>query len=254
MKKILVVSDLTTGYKKNAVIKNISFEIGESEFIGIIGPNASGKTTLLRTIARVLPFWSGEIFVDGKDIKKYDHKEFARTVSFATKITNYSLNFKVKDFLVLGRYPWGFQYFDISLCEEFEIVPLFEKRLRELSSGELQRVIVAQSIVQTSKVLLLDEPISHLDISHQITILNYLKKINKQQKITILSSFHELNLAGEYCDKLILISNGEIKKIGSVEDVLDYRILEEVYKTTIVVKINPISKKPYVIPVATQIR
>jgi len=248
--EILKVENLFSGYKNFDVLKNISFSVFSGEFLGIIGPNASGKTTLLRTIAKVIPEYKGIILLLGKNIKNYGFKEFAKNVAFATNITDYSLNYEVKDFISLSRYPWNFEAYDEELLyRDFEINNIFDKKLFELSSGELQRVIVAQAVAQTTKLLLLDEPVSHLDVGHQIRILDILKKINQERKLTIIASFHELNLASEYCDRLILLHCGEIKKIGKAQEVLDYKVLEEVYNTQVVVKNNPISNKPYVIPV-----
>ncbi|MCX7940419.1 MAG: ABC transporter ATP-binding protein [Endomicrobia bacterium] len=250
---LLKVEDLYSGYdKKVNILKNINFEVETAEFIGIIGPNAAGKSTLLKTIARLLPINKGHILFDGKDIRKYKYKEYARNIAFSTNLTSYSLNMKVKDFLFLARYPWDFAPYDFDkLYEEFELKNILNKMLKELSSGELQRVIISQTIAQTPKLALFDEPVSHLDIGHQISILDNLKKFNQYYKLTIISSFHELNLACEYCDRLILISCGEIKKIGTPQEVFDYKIIEEVYNTTVVVKTNPISNKPYIIPVPT---
>lgn len=249
--ELLKVENLYSGYSKDCpVIKDITFEVNEGEFVGIIGPNAAGKSTLLKTIARVLPIIKGKVFLEGKDVRKYSYKNFAKTVSFATNLTDYSLNLKVEEFLSLARYPWDFTPCDYeSIYTEFELKHILNKMLKELSSGELQRVTIAQTLLQTTKLVLLDEPVSHLDIGHQISILDRLKKFNLNNKLTIIATFHELNLACEYCDRLILVSKGKIKKIGKPEEVLDYKIIEEVYNTTVVVKINPISNKPYVIPV-----
>lgn len=248
--EILKIENLYAGYKNFIVLKNINFTINEGEFVGIIGPNASGKSTLLKTIARILKIQNGRILLNNLDIRKYKFKDFAKIVAFSTNITDYSLNFKVKEFIFLSRYPWNFLDFDFkSIFLEFELEDILHKTLKELSSGELQRVIIAQSLAQTPKLLLLDEPVSHLDIAHQISILDKLKKFNLEKKLTILASFHELNLASEYCDRVILISKGEIKKQGLPKDVLDYKIIEDVYNTKVIVKENPISKKPYIIPV-----
>lgn len=248
--EILRVENLYSGYGNIDVIKDVSFEVLEGEFVGIIGPNASGKSTLLKTIARVIKIRKGNIFIEGKNITQFSYKQFAQIVGFGTNITEYSLNYRVKDFIFLARYPWNFSQIDYEmLYEEFELKNILNKKLRELSAGELQRVIITQVFAQTPRLFLFDEPVSHLDIGHQINILDKLKKINLDKKITILSSFHELNFAIEYCDRLILLYDGKIKKIGSPREVIDYKILEEVYNAKIIVKNNPISNKPYIIAV-----
>lgn len=248
--EILRVENLFSGYGGVDVIKDVSFKVLKGEFVGIIGPNASGKSTLLKTIARVIKIKKGKIFIEGKNIIEFDHKQFAQIVGFCTDITEYSLNYKIKEFIFLARYPWNFSDIDYEmLYEEFELKNILNKKLKELSAGELQRVLIAQVFAQTPKLFLFDEPVSHLDIGHQISILDKIKKINLEKKITILSSFHELNLAVEYCDKLILLYDGKIKRIGTPQEVIDYSVLEEVYNTKVIVKTNPISNKPYIIAV-----
>jgi len=152
--EILKVENLYSGYSNFVVLKNISFIVEEGQFIGIIGPNASGKTTLLKTICKILPVLKGKILVFGKDIKNYSYKEYAKLVAFATNVTDYSMNYRVKDFITLARYPWNFNpYNEKELYKEFELEEILDKQLFELSSGELQRVIVAQSLAQTQNFL-----------------------------------------------------------------------------------------------------
>lgn len=253
---VLEIKNCFSGYKGIPVIKDISFNITEGEFVGLIGPNSAGKTTLLKTISRILKVLHGEIRLFGKNIESYSYKEYSKLVSFTTKVTDYSLKFTVEEFLYLGRYPYFSEEtrtdswnYVTNVMEKIRLSHLRYKKLNELSSGELQQVIISQSVVQDAKLMLLDEPVSHLDISHQVDILDVLHKLNKDKNITILATFHELNLASEYCDKIILISEGKIKSIGAPCEVLDYKVLEEVYKTSLIVKENPISKKPYVFPV-----
>ncbi|MCX7956365.1 MAG: ABC transporter ATP-binding protein [Endomicrobia bacterium] len=249
--EILKIKDLYSGYTSNrSVIRGISFSLKSNIFLGIIGPNASGKSTLLKTIAKILQPRSGQIIVFDKDIEEYNSKEYSKIVSFATEISDYSKSMRVEDFIFLARYPWGFDDFNFEVYyKEFELENILYKNLRELSAGELQRTMIAASLAQTPKLLLLDEPVSHLDIAHQINILNLLKKFNIENKLTIIASFHELNLASEYCDELLLLNNGEIVKQGKPQEVLDYLTIEKTYSTKVVVKNNPISKKPYIIPV-----
>ncbi len=272
---ILEIKDLNFAYdKNNTILKNINFNLKNGEFLGIIGPNGAGKTTLLKIIDRILTPFSGEIIFSNKKIKDYDILTFAKRVAFATKITDYSTKFKVTEFLSLARYPFlkiEDEKYRIEIlktvAEQFEITNFLNKHLNELSSGELQRVIIAQCIIQIkeytkvqnyknktnvaaiSKLLLLDEPTSHLDISHQVKILDLIKKANVEDEISIISVFHDLNMAIEYCDKIMLLNKGKIIKLGDCRNVIDYRILEDVYNTEVVVIENPISKKPYVFAV-----
>ena len=254
---ILKINNLSFGYtKNNLVLNNISFNLKRGEFLGIIGPNGVGKTTLLKNIARILVPTVGTIQLNNKNIFEYTLIEYAQQVSFATKITDYSLKYSVKDFLSLARFPYYKVDENIEdvlwrkkIYSEFKIEQFENKHLNELSSGELQRIIIVQGLLQTPKLLLLDEPTSHLDISQQIKILDFIKRINLEEKISVISIFHDLNLASEYCDRIILLFNGEIKSIGDANNVMNYKVLEQVYNTTVVIVNNPISKKPYVFPV-----
>jgi iron complex transport system ATP-binding protein len=126
------------------------------------------------------------------------------------------------------------------------------KIINELSSGERQRVIIAKALAQEPGLLLLDEPTSHLDIAHQIQIMDLLKKLNRQNNLTIVMVLHDLNLAGEYCNRIALLDNGRLYKEGAPEEVLTYQNIEAVYKTVVVVNKNPISSKPYVLLVSGQ--
>ena len=128
-----------------------------------------------------------------------------------------------------------------------EVNSLKNRFVTELSGGELQRVILSQALVQEPELLLLDEPTSHLDIGHQVEIMDLIRRLNREKKLTILMVLHDLNLAGEYCDKLILLDKGKIHKSGMPNEVLNYQDIETVYKTVVVIKENPITQRPHVL-------
>ena len=128
------------------------------------------------------------------------------------------------------------------------------RKVNELSGGEKQRVYLAQALAQAPKLLLLDEPTAHLDIGHQIEVMDLIQKLNKERNITVLAVLHDLNIASEYCSKLALLDEGRIKISGTPSEVLTYQNIEQVYKTVVVVKDNPLSSKPFVIPVSKNYR
>ena len=256
MGNILEIKNLVCGYVEKEIIKQVSFSAKEGEFLGIIGPNGSGKTTLLRSITGLLKYWEGEVLYNGRNISKIPLREFAQNVAVLPQILNINFSFTVQQLVLMGRYPYlkKFQSIskkDLDIAKNSmsltDISHLTERRVGELSGGEWQRVLIAQALTQEPKLLLLDEPTTHLDITHQIETLDLIKKLNKEKNLTIIVVLHDLNMASEYCEKIIMLENGEIYIEGTPEEVLTYKNIEEVYKTIVVVIENPVSKKPHVV-------
>jgi len=259
MNTILKIDNLSGGYAKELVIKGISLEIKKGDFLGIIGPNGSGKSTLLRLMTRVLTPQNGRIALEHKDIFQMKLKEFCQKVAFVPQDALINFSFSVEEIVLMGRIPHlGRLEFeskrDFLIAQDAlsitDTLYLKEKQIDELSAGERQRVIIAKALAQEPILLFLDEPTSHLDIGHQIQILDLLKSLNKENGLTIVMVLHDLNLASEYCNRLILLNEGRIFKEGSSEEVLTYQNIEAVYKTVVVVNKNPINFKPYVILVS----
>ncbi|PIV52581.1 MAG: heme ABC transporter ATP-binding protein, partial [Elusimicrobia bacterium CG02_land_8_20_14_3_00_37_13] len=244
MGNILEIKNLVCGYVEKEIIKQVSFSAKEGEFLGIIGPNGSGKTTLLRSITGLLKYWEGEVLYNGRNISKIPLREFAQNVAVLPQILNINFSFTVQQLVLMGRYPYlkKFQSIskkDLDIAKNSmsltDISHLTERRVGELSGGEWQRVLIAQALTQEPKLLLLDEPTTHLDITHQIETLDLVKKLNEEKGLTIVVVLHDLNLASEYCEKIIMLENGEIYREGTPEEVLTYKNIEEVYKTIVVV-------------------
>jgi len=259
MDTLLKINNLYGGYNKETILKDISLEIKKSEFLGIIGPNGSGKTTLLRLMSRVLIPQKGNIALSGKDISRMNLKEFCRNTAFVPQDTIINFSFTVFEIVLLGRIPHLKRLqletkLDIRIAEASLIMTdtlnLKEKRIDELSAGERQRVMIAKALTQEPILLFLDEPTSHLDIGHQIQILDLLKKLNQQHNLTIVMVLHDLNLASEYCNRIVLVNEGRVFKEGAPQEVLTYQNIEAVYKTVVVVNRNPITSKPYVVLVS----
>lgn len=257
------IKDLTCGYDKRFHLKGINLVIEEGGLFGIIGPNGSGKTTLLRAMTRVLKPESGEVLLRGKNIWQIDLRELARTIAVVSQnVSTDELN--VEEFILLSRIPHykRLQFLETKHDEEIVNSAMaltgtfkFKDRLiSEISGGERQLVLIARALAQEPKFLLLDEPTSHLDIMHQVRILDLLKKLNKELSLTVIIVLHDLNLASEYCDRVALLSDGAVYKEGLPQDVLDYKTIENVYKTVVVVEKNPVSSKPYVLLVSEEER
>ncbi|BAI80030.1 iron ABC transporter, ATP-binding protein [Deferribacter desulfuricans SSM1] len=259
MSYILKVKNLCAGYENGFSLKDINFSMKKSEFLGLIGPNGSGKSTFLKTLIGTLKKYSGEIFIQDKKIESYSRKELSRLIAYVPqKIENVEIT--VIDYLKLGRLPYfdNFQFFeskkDLDVINYyisfFQIENLIDKYLFQLSGGEQQIVSIASALIQEPTLLLLDEPTAHLDINHQIQIMDILKILNQEKGVSIVIVLHDLNLAAEYCDNLVLLKNGHIAASGSPEDVLNYKTIEKVYDMVVVSMKNPISNKPFVLPVS----
>ncbi len=256
MDNLLAIDKLRGGYHKQEIIKGISLEISKGDFLGIIGPNGSGKTTLLRLMSRVLKPQGGKILLSGKDIFFLDLKQFCCRVAFVSQDALINFSFSVFEIVLMGRIPHlkrlqAETKKDIMIAEQALIMTdtlhLKDKMINELSSGERQRVLIARALAQEPVLLFLDEPTAHLDIGHQVQILDLLRKLNRNENLTIVMVLHDLNLAGEYCNRVVLLDNGQVFQEGFPEQVLTYQNIEKVYKTVVVVNKNPINSKPYVL-------
>jgi iron complex transport system ATP-binding protein len=252
---LLEVRNLTCGYGVKVILREIDFQLRKGELLGIIGPNGSGKTTLLRAITKVIRPMGGVILFEGRDIKEISYKELARKLSIVSQ--NHETGWMgVEEFVLLGRIPYYRKLQFLERRDDLEIVRrrmrltgtigLKDRLLGELSGGERQLVHLARALTQEPELLLLDEPTAHLDITHQVIILDLIRKLNKEFGLTVVMVLHDLNLASEYCQRLILINDGRVYRDGPPEEVLSYKIVEEVYKTVVVVEKNPITGRPYV--------
>lgn len=256
---IISIENLRCGYKSGFHIFDINFSLPKGLFTGIIGPNGSGKTTLFRGISGDIPLKKGKILFDGKDMSKLSLREKAQKLSIVTQFRE-TTNLTVEEYVLMGRMPYRkqFQFFDtkedIEIANHYmnltNIYRLRTKHMSELSGGEQQMVSIASALSQKPKLLLLDEPTSHLDITHQMQFMNLIQKLNEELGLSVIMIVHDLSLAAEYCDYMLMMKEGEIVNQGEPYSVLTYDQIEDVYNTVVIVKTNPISGKPVVFPVS----
>ena len=241
-------------YDKTQIIDNISMSLSQGEFLGIIGPNGAGKSTMLRLLCGILKPKQGEIQLFEKNIHEQSRKTVARNIAFVPQETHFALNFSVEDVVLMGRYPYKrpFQPEDqedhtaVEYALSAANVEQFRNRpINSLSSGERQRAVIARALAQAPKVLLLDEPTSHLDLHHQHTIMELLERLNNEG-ISIAVVHHDLNLASLYCRKLVLIHEGKIHAEGKPADLLNKRMLKEVYGTEVTIIRHPEKNVPQI--------
>lgn len=259
MEKIIEITHLQSGYGKTTILKDISLEVYKGEFLSIIGPNGTGKTTLFRTLTGELRPQQGSIRLYGKEMRHITLKNRARQIAIVNQHCD-GVDMRVFEYVRLGRLPYrrSFQLFenddDITIADEaMKLAGIWEKRemeMSKLSGGERQLVSIAKALAQKTQLLLLDEPTSNLDIAHQMKVLNLLQRLNQEQKITILLIIHDLNLASEYSDRLILLYQGKIHSMGPPEEVLTFNNLEAVYQSVVLTHNNPLTGKPFIFPVS----
>ncbi len=252
------INNISLAYNNRIVLENISLNFKKNSFIGIIGKNGTGKSTLLKAMTGLLKPINGNIFIDDNDIYKMKRNVLAKKISFMPQSMHFDFSFTVKDFIMFGRYPY-INMFNLTTKEDVDIVENimkftgteeFAKRnISELSGGEKQKVLLAQTLAQQTEIICLDEPTSHLDIGSQATIFKLLKMLNEEYNKTVITTVHDLNLAGEFCSEIVLLDDKKVFNSGSAEKVLNYGDMEKIYNITVVVKNNPVSNKPVVIPV-----
>ncbi|RLF43972.1 MAG: ABC transporter [Thermoplasmata archaeon] len=248
------VRNISFAYDSIEALKDVTFEV-KKEILGIIGPNGSGKTTLLKCIAGVLKS-EGAILIDDMQINMLDRKEIAKKMGVVPQATIITFPLTVLDIVLMGRNPYKkkLEFIteqDIKIAENAMkatgIYHLAHRLVTELSGGELQKVIIARALAQEPEILLLDEPTSHLDVSHQLEILGFIKKLAIEKELTVIAVFHDLNLAANFCDKLMLLNKGKIFAIGNVEEVITSENIRKVYNVNVEIIKHPVTKKPNVI-------
>jgi iron complex transport system ATP-binding protein len=236
-------------------IRGLSFAVGAGEIFGVIGPNAAGKTTLIRLLSRVLAPAAGEILLGGLSLRRLSRAAVARRVAVVPQDVPQGFPYTVEELVLMGRFPHApgrFFESELDAAEAREamaatgVLELRGEPLDRLSGGERQRVMLARALCQRSSVLVLDEPTTHLDLRYQAECVELLRRLNRGAGLTILLISHDLNLAGELCDRLLLLRSGSAVRVGPAEAVLEESTLESVYGCRVVVDKHPASRRPTV--------
>ncbi len=250
---MIEANSISFRYLEDWVLQDVSFQVGKGEFIGVIGPNGSGKTTLLKVLYRLLSPQRGEVFFERVPLKKMSQRDIAKKIAVVAQETYPAFPFRVIEIVLMGRSPYlGHLMFerekDLEIAKKAmewtEILPISERPLDELSGGERKRVFIARALAQEPEVILLDEPTTNLDIHHQIEFLDLILALNREKGLTILMASHDLNLASEFCDRLILLQKGGIFKMGPSQEVITRENIERVYGCGVWVDQNPVSGMP----------
>lgn len=235
---MIEVKDLTYGYAAKPVLKHLTFSIEEGGFYAVMGANGSGKTTLLRLVSGMLTPQEGKVLVDGAEVLHYKARELAQKMSFVRQHPQTDFEFSAFETVLMGRNPYQ-RHLQNESEHDWKIVEecmqqtntwhLRFAKPSEMSGGELQRVMLARALAQQTPIMLLDEPISNLDISHQFDILDLLRTINRQEHKTVMIVLHDLNMALQYCDKLLLLHEGQVIFQGPIREGLTQQNIATVF-------------------------
>ncbi|GAB3069570.1 ABC transporter ATP-binding protein [Nocardioides zeae] len=255
----LAAENVTIGYDKRTISRDLTVGIPDGSFTAIIGPNACGKSTLLRSLARIITPSTGRVLLDGKDVSRYRSKEVARRLGLLPQTSLAPDGIRVADLVARGRAPYQSLIQQWRPEDEAAVAAamaatrtdvLSGRYVDELSGGQRQRVWVAMLLAQETSTLLLDEPTTFLDIAHQYQLLDLLRTLHGQGK-TIVAVLHDLNQAARYADHLVVMKGGHVVTTGAPAEVLTAALVEEVFDLPCVVAPDPVVGSPTVYPLPT---
>ncbi len=253
MASILEAQNLSIKIKDKIILEDINFCVSQRKIYSIIGPNGSGKTTLLRAITRNLKPATGQVKLNGKNVHKMPTKEVARSMAFLTQTHSGKSDVNVWQLVSYGRFAhrewWkGIQMEDLEIIEECiqktGLEELANRKMSTLSGGEQQRAWIAMALAQKPEILIMDEPTTFLDVSHQLEILELISKLNETDDITVLMVLHDINHAARFSDELIIIQEGTLFAHGDPWDMLTPKNLSEVFRVKAQISEDDETKKP----------
>lgn len=250
---MFTVDSISIRYDKKPIIRDFSFDVKEGEIVSIIGPNGSGKSTLLKAICRQLPYCEGDVQFDGMNLKSMSAKQTACKMCMLSQKNQAPADMTVYDLVSYGRYPHK-KWYEKLRGEDHEIIEWAiektyltdykERTVASLSGGEAQRAWLAMALAQRPKVLLLDEPTTYLDISHQHEVLELVRELNREMGMTVMMVLHDLNQASTYSDRVIVVQNGEKAMCGTPCQVMTADMIREVYRMNSEVQYGQNEEKP----------
>ena len=254
---MLTVKDLHFSYNGTPVLTGFGIEVSQGEMVGIVGPNGAGKTTVLRLISGVVSPDRGSIGVDGSELGDLSAAQRGRLISVVPQNPRLPPNFKLLDLVLMGRNPhlklleWdGRQDLEVArmAMEMTDIWHLADRAVGTLSGGEQQRAVVALALAQEAPIMLLDEPTSSLDLTHQTGIMDLVTELQRHRKGTVVMAIHDLTLAAQYCDRLVMLSDGRGYADGAPSDVLTADNVSTVYGAEVFILPHPQGGTPVVLP------
>ncbi len=256
-KTILQAEKISYSFNGRQVLFDINLSVNKGEFVGIIGPNGAGKSTLLKLLLGLLKNPAATVLLDGKDVSEYDPKTLARLCAYVPQSLEMPFSFNVHHIVRMGRFPYHRPLQNENPAEEeivdqalerLDLLPLKQRWFNQLSGGEQQRTLIASALVQQAPLLFLDEPTSALDLKHQQSIFTHLRNLVDEERKTIILVTHDINLAAQFCDRLLLLSEGRLIIDGPPNDVLQFKLIQQVYGVKVYIDINPFTGSVYILP------
>jgi len=249
------------GRGRKWTLDHLSFYVDAGEILGIVGPNGSGKSSLLKILSGLLPVGEGDVLLGGLSLQKRSQADIARLVAVVPQEYVQVFPFTVVETVLMGRFPhrtarwWSMGIGDETANDlacahhamvDTDIVSLADRLVSDLSGGERQRVMIARALAQEPKILLLDEPTAFLDINHQIEVCSLITRLRAERRLTVVLVTHDLNVASQYCDRVLMLKEGGLCRIGSPEETIHPDVLRMVYGCDVVVDAHPQTGRPRV--------
>ena len=242
-------------------LDHLSFHVDAGEILGIVGPNGSGKSSLLKILSGLLRVGEGDVLLGGTSLQKRSQADIARLVAVVPQEYAQVFPFTVAETVLMGRFPhrtvhwWSMGIGDETASDlaaahqamvDTDVVSLADRLVSDLSGGERQRVVIARALAQEPQILLLDEPTAFLDINHQIEICSLVARLRAERQLTVVLVSHDLNVASQYCDRVLMLKEGQLCRIGSPEETIRPEVLRMVYGCDVVVDAHPQTGRPRV--------
>lgn len=247
---MIKIDNLCYSVDNNKILKDICIQIQKNSFVGIVGANGCGKSTLLKNIYKFYHPDCGEILIDNHSVKNYSNKELAKKLSVLTQKQNMNFDFLVEEIIEMGLYAHDKSLFKESpkdyverALESVGMGGMEKRSFLSLSGGEMQRALIARSLIQDSNIIVLDEPTNHLDIKYQIQIMDLVKNSNK----TVLAVIHDINMASKYCDYIYGLKDGKVVVQGNTKNVITKENIKKIFDVDCEIISHPLTSKPLII-------
>ncbi len=259
---MLEIRKLTVQYGKRIALDGVDVHLERGQVMGVIGPNGAGKTTLIRALSGVVPITKGEIFLNGKNVGGFSPSERARSMAVVPQARGLPPAFTGWEMVLMGRTPYLNWLGQVSTpdeeiarnaMEKTETWDLRDRRIGELSGGEQQSLLLARALAQKAPLLLLDEPTTHLDLHHQIALLDQVRRLAKDESLTVIAVLHDLNQVNRFADVLLLLLNGKVRAFGTVKAIMKPALLREAFHVSLRILKDPRWRFPIVIPPDTSV-
>jgi len=254
---MLTITSLQVAYGPKVVLQDVSLDVSPGEILALIGPNGAGKTTIIRAVSGTTPIRSGKVDINGQDLSRFTTGQRARVLAVVPQARQLGGAYTVEQAVMMGRtaYMSWLGRESESDCAAVQLAlrqtqldDFAQRQIAQLSGGEQQRVFLARALAQTTPVLLLDEPTNHLDLHHQTSLLSLVKKLTEEKQLAVMMAMHDLNLVSFFADKVALLVDGELKHVGTPQEVIQAEHISAAYQTPVEIFTHPITGAPHIFP------